>query len=138
MCHSGPMTRFAPSASTETSSSPSLLVTALTEAGATAEFTLARLWRPQVDESRWLEFLEAWRSDPSSRGILSARNQRGGVLGFVPWWRQPDLEHGESLLAGPFVVRELGVRPLVRDSLMQALDELSGQLGIQLRLIDGL
>jgi hypothetical protein len=58
------------------------------------------------------------------------------VLGFVPWWRQPDLEHGEILWAGPFVVRELGVRPLVRDSLTGALSDLSRQLGTGLRLTD--
>ena len=120
----------------ETATSPSLSISPLTAADATAEFSLARLWRPELDESRWQAFLNAWRSDPASRGILSARNQRGGVLGFVPWWRQPDLEHGEILWAGPFVVREMGVRPLVRDSLTGALNDLSRQLGTGLRLTD--
>ena len=128
------MTSSANPAPAETTKAPSLSISPLTEADATAEFTLACLWRPELDESRWQAFLQAWRSAPDSRGILTARNQRGGVLGFVPWWRQPDLEHGEILWAGPFVVRELGVRPLVRDSLTRALDDLSSQLGVGLRL----
>lgn len=118
----------------EPSKAPQLSIVPLTEADAPAEFTLACLWRPDLDESRWQAFLQAWRSAPESRGILTARNQRGGVLGFVPWWRQPDLELGESLWAGPFVVRELGGRPLVRDSLTRGLNELSSQMGIGLRL----
>ncbi|MCP6640397.1 hypothetical protein NL504_28170, partial [Klebsiella pneumoniae] len=68
-----------------------------------------------------------------SRGILSARNQRGGVLGFVSWWRQPDLEFGETLWVGPFVVREMGVRPLVRQSLAVELTALAHRLGARLR-----
>ena len=128
------MTSPASSAPAEASPPPGLTIAPLTAADATAEYSLARLWRPELDEPRWQAFLQAWRSDPDSRGILSARNQRGAVLGFVPWWRQPDLEHGEILWAGPFVVREMGVRPLVRDGLTKALDDLSGQLGIGLRL----
>lgn len=128
------MTSSATPAFAEASQAPQLSIAPLSEADATAEFSLACLWRPDLDESRWQAFLQAWRSAPESRGILTARNQRGGVLGFVPWWRQPDLEHGEILWAGPFVVREMGRRPLVRDSLTRALDDLSNQLGVGLRL----
>ena len=92
-----------------------------------------RLWRPNLEPAQWDAFLTAWRAAPESRGILSARNQRGGVLGFVSWWRQPDLEYGETLWAGPFVVREMGVRPLVRQSLAVELTALACQLGARLR-----
>jgi len=128
------MTPSAQSAPVEAQAAPSLTISPLSETDGTAEFTLACLWRPDIDESRWQAFLRAWRSAPESRGILTARNQRGGVLGFVPWWRQPDLEHGEILWAGPFVVRELGGRPLVRDSLTAALETLARQDGLKLRL----
>lgn len=115
------------------SDAPRLEVAPLNEAEALAAFALARLWRPNLEQVQWEAFLSAWRAAPDSRGILSARNQRGGVLGFVSWWRQPDLEYGETLWAGPFVVREMGVRPLVRQSLAVELTALAGQLGARLR-----
>lgn len=115
------------------SDAPRLEVAPLSEAEAPAAFALARLWRPYLEQDQWEAFLSAWRAAPDSRGILSARNQRGGVLGFVSWWRQPDLEYGETLWAGPFVVREMGVRPLVRQSLAVELTALAGQLGARLR-----
>ncbi|ANF55923.1 hypothetical protein DA69_07695 [Brevundimonas naejangsanensis] len=123
-----PMTesRLAPEA-------PRLEVSPLSKAEAPAAFALARLWRPSLEPAQWDAFLSAWRAAPESRGILSARNQRGGVLGFVSWWRQPDLEYGETLWAGPFVVREMGVRPLVRQSLAVELTALAAQLGARLR-----
>lgn len=130
------MTNVPSSIQKEPAEAPHLTVSALNQTDATAEFALARLWRPELDEVQWQSFLHDWRADPDSRGILSARNQRGGVLGFVPWWRQPDLEYGETLWAGPFVVRELGVRPLVRDSLMDQLKELAEQSGARLRLTE--
>ena len=105
---------------------PRLDVVPLTEAEAPAEFALARMWRPDLGADQW-------RAAPDSRGILSARSQRGGVLGFVSWWRQPDLEYGETLWAGPFVVREMGVRPLVRQSLAVELTALAHRLGAKLR-----
>jgi hypothetical protein len=91
------------------------------------------MWRPDLGADQWRVFLRDWRAAPDSRGILSARNQRGGVLGFVSWWRQPDLEYGETLWAGPFVVREMGVRPLVRQSLAVELTALAHRLGAKLR-----
>ncbi|WP_225212233.1 hypothetical protein [Brevundimonas guildfordensis] len=112
---------------------PRLEVSPLSKAEAPAAFALARLWRPNLEPAQWDAFLSAWRAAPESRGILSARNQRGGVLGFVSWWRQPDLEYGETLWAGPFVVREMGVRPLVRQSLAVELTALAAQLGARLR-----
>lgn len=115
------------------SSAPRLLVAPLSEAEAPAAFALARLWRPDLEPHQWEAFLWAWRAAPESRGIMTARNGRGGVLGFVSWWRQPDLEYGETLWAGPFVVRELGVRPLVRQSLAVELTALAGQMGARLR-----
>lgn len=115
---------------------PRLEVVPLTEQDAPAEFALARLWRPEIEPGRWRAFLRDWRAAPESRGILSARNARGGVLGFVSWWRQPDLEFGETLWAGPFVVREMGVRPLVRQSLAVELTALAARLGARLRYSD--
>lgn len=115
------------------SDAPRLEVAPLSEIEAPAAFALARLWRPNLEPPQWDAFLKAWRAAPESRGILSARNQRGGVLGFVSWWRQPDLEYGETLWAGPFVVREMGVRPLVRQSLAVELTALAGQFGARLR-----
>ena len=115
---------------------PRLDVVPLTEAEAPAEFALARMWRPDLGADQWRTFLHDWRAAPDSRGILSARSQRGGVLGFVSWWRQPDLEYGETLWAGPFVVREMGVRPLVRQSLAVELKALAHQLGARLRYVE--
>ena len=115
------------------SDAPRLEVAPLSEVEAPAAFALARLWRPNLEPAQWDAFLSAWRAAPESRGILSARNRRGGVLGFVSWWRQPDLEYGETLWAGPFVVREMGVRPLVRQSLAVELTALACQLGARLR-----
>ncbi|MET4683021.1 hypothetical protein [Brevundimonas faecalis] len=112
---------------------PRLDVVPLTEAEAPAEFALARMWRPDLGADQWRTFLRDWRAAPDSRGILSARSLRGGVLGFVSWWRQPDLEFGETLWAGPFVVREMGVRPLVRQSLAVELTALAHRLGARLR-----
>lgn len=115
---------------------PRLEVRPLTETEAPAEFVLARDWRPGLGAEQWRTFLRDWRAAPDSRGILSARNQRGGVLGFVSWWRQPDLEFGETLWAGPFVVREMGVRPLVRQSLAVELTALARRLGARLRYVE--
>ena len=112
---------------------PRLDVVPLTEAEAPAEFALARMWRPDLGADQWRTFLHDCPGRRASRGILSARNQRGGVLGFVSWWRQPDLEYGETLWAGPFVVREMGVRPLVRQSLAVELTALAHRLGAKLR-----
>src|SRR5690606_34510935 len=115
------------------SDAPRLEVAPLDEAEAPAAFALARLWRPNLAPAQWDAFLSAWRAAPESRGILSARNHRVGVLGFVSWWRQPDLEYGETLWVGPFVVREMGVRPLVRQSLAVELTALACRLGARLR-----
>lgn len=115
------------------SDAPRLEVAPLSEVEAPAAFALARLWRPSLEPAQWDAFLSAWRAAPENRGILSARNRRGGVLGFVSWWRQPDLEYGETLWAGPFVVREMGVRPLVRQSLAVEMTALATRLGARLR-----
>lgn len=115
------------------SSAPRLQVAPLGEAEAPAAFALARLWRPNLEPQQWDAFLSAWRAAPESRGIMTAHNGRGGMLGFVSWWRQPDLEYGETLWAGPFVVRELGVRPLVRQRLAVELTALAGQMDARLR-----
>ncbi len=117
-------------------SSPSLNIAPLSEADAPAAFALAQQWRPHLGADRWDNFLCDWKSDPDGRGILAAHNQRGGLLGFVCWWRQPDLEHGETLWAGPFVVHEMGVRPLVRQSLQDAVAELARESGANLVLRD--
>lgn len=113
---------------------PGLLVSPLHSDDETAAYALARWARPDLPPERWKNFLCDWRADPDSRGILVARNQRGGILGFVCWWRQPDLEHGETLWSGPFFVREMGVRPLVRDALEGELYQLSCAMGAALRI----
>ncbi|GAA0399634.1 hypothetical protein GCM10009093_27660 [Brevundimonas terrae] len=113
---------------------PGLLVSPLCSDDETAAYALARWAKPDLPPERWENFLCDWRADPDGRGILVARNQRGGILGFVCWWRQPDLEHGETLWAGPFFVREMGVRPLVRDALDQELQHLSRSMGAALRI----
>ena len=129
------MTESRPQQDVRWPDAPRLDVVPLTEAEAPAEFALARMWRPDLGAEQWRTFLHDWRAAPDSRGILSARNQRG-VLGFVSWWRQPDLEYGETLWAGPFVVREMGVRPLVRQSLAVELTALAHRLGAKLRYDD--
>lgn len=101
-----------------------------------AAYSLARWAKPELKAERWDNFLCDWRADPDSRGILVARNQRGGILGFVCWWRQPDLDLGETLWAGPFCVREMGVRPLVRDALTQELRMLAQGMKAGLRIAD--
>jgi len=111
-----------------------LLVSALKPDDETAAYALARWARPDLSNERWENFLCDWHADPDGRGILVARNQRGGILGFVCWWRLPDLEHGETLWAGPFFVREMGVRPLVRDALEHALYQLSCTTEATLRI----
>lgn len=113
---------------------PGLLVSPLLPDDEAAAYALARWAKPDLPVERWENFLCDWRADPDGRGILVARNQRGGILGFVCWWRQPDLEHGETLWAGPFFVREMGVRPLVRDALVQELDHLSIAMHAVLRI----
>ena len=100
----------------------------------TAAYALARWAKPDLASERWENFLCDWRSDPDGRGILVSRNQRGGILGFVCWWRQPDLEHGETVWAGPFFVREMGVRPLVRAALEHELQQLASSVGSALRI----
>lgn len=103
---------------------------------ATAAYSLALWARPDLPAERWDRFLNDWRADPDGRGILVARNQRGGILGFVCWWKQPDLDHGETLWAGPFFVREMGVRPLVRDALTHAVQQLALSTRAALRITD--
>lgn len=116
---------------------PGLTIAPLAEAQAPAAFALARQWRPGIDAERWDNFLCDWKSDPDGRGILAVHNRRGGLLGFVCWWRQPDLTHGEILWAGPFIVHEMGVRPLVRQSLFDAVTDLARQGGLVLHIHDG-
>lgn len=116
--------------------SPGLVIAPLSEAHAPAAFALARMWRPHLPAERWDNFLCDWKADPDGRGILAAHNQRGGLLGFVCWWRQPDLEHGERLWAGPFITLERGVRPLVRQYLMQAAAELAASMNAILQIHD--
>ncbi len=74
------------------SDAPRLEVAPLSEAEAPAAFALARLWRPNLEPAQWDAFLTAWRAAPESRGILSARNKRGGGRGVVRRWRKPELE----------------------------------------------
>lgn len=100
-----------------------LNVTPLGPDDETAAYSLALWAKPELTQERWDNFLCDWRSHPDSRGILVARNQRGAILGFVLWWQQPDLDHGETVWAGPFYVREMGVRPLVRDALEHSLQQ---------------
>lgn len=95
---------------------------------------LARTARPDLTLDRWRGFDGDWRRDGDQRGVVAARNTRGALLGLAFWWRQPDLEAGQALWAGPIVVRELGVRPLVRRAMLQALTEAAGRLGARLRL----
>lgn len=114
---------------------PELRVEALPadDAGAWA---LARTWLPGLGEDAWRGFVGRWLGGAGGRGLLTARSARGGVLGFVPWWTQPDLEQGEVLMAGPFVVRELGVRPLVRQALLERLRTIAADQALPVRLID--
>lgn len=100
-----------------------------------AAYGLALWAKPDLEASRWENFLCDWRADPDGRGILVARNQRGGILGFVCWWRQPDLDHGETVWAGPLVVREMGVRPLVREALEFELHQLASSMRAALRIL---
>ena len=100
-----------------------------------AAYGLALWAKPDLPIERWENFLCDWRADPDSRGIMVARNQRGGILGFVCWWRQPDLDHGETVWAGPFCVREMGVRPLVRDALEHELHQLAASMRAALRIV---
>lgn len=95
---------------------------------------LARLACPDLSLERWRAFDGDWRRAIDVRGVAAARNGRGALLGLAFWWRQPDLEAGEALWVGPVVARELGVRPLVRRALLQALTEAAGRLGARLRL----
>lgn len=115
---------------------PGLVITPLSEANAPAAFALAQMWRPNLPAERWDNFLCDWKADPDGRGILAAHNQRGGLLGFVCWWRQPDLEYGERLWAGPFITLERGVRPLVRLRLTDAVRELAASMNAVLQIHD--
>lgn len=103
------------------------------DAGAWA---LARTWRPDLAEQDWRGFVDRWLAGGGERGLLTARSARGGVLGFVTWWTQPDLDRGEVLLAGPFVVRELGVRPLVQQALLKQLGAMARERTLSLRVLD--
>lgn len=100
-----------------------------------AAYSLALWAKPDLQADRWENFLCDWRADPDGRGIMVARNQRGGILGFVCWWRQPDLDYGETVWAGPFFVREMGVRPLVRDALEHELQQLAASMRAALRIV---
>ena len=113
---------------------PGLLITPLGPDDISAAYTLALWAKPDLAPERWENFLCDWRSDPDGRGILVARNRRGGILGFVCWWRQPDLEHGEIVWGGPFFVREMGVRPLVRAALEMELQSLASSMRAGLRI----
>ena len=115
--------------------SSGLIIKPLGPDDASAAFSLALWAKPDLQMDRWENFLCDWRADPDGRGILVARNQRGGTLGFVCWWRQPDLEHGETVWAGPFVVREMGVRPLVREALESELHQLACSMRAALRIL---
>ncbi|WP_461343519.1 hypothetical protein [Brevundimonas sp. GN22] len=112
-----------------------LIIKPLGPDDATAAYSLAVWAKPDLEESRWQNFLCDWRADPDGRGILVARNQRGGILGFVCWWRQPDLDHGETVWAGPLFVREMGVRPLVREALECELHQLASSMRAALRIL---
>lgn len=113
---------------------PALTIAPLGPDDASAAYTLAVWAKPGLAAERWENFLCDWRADPDGRGILVARNQRGGILGFVCWWRQPDLDHGEIVWAGPFWVHEMGVRPLVREALEKELAELAKSMRAGLRI----
>lgn len=115
---------------------PGLVIAPLSEEHAPAAFALAQMWRPHLPPERWDNFLCDWKADPDGRGILAAHNQRGGLLGFVCWWRQPDLEHGQRLWAGPFITLERGVRPLVRQNLVQAANDLAASMKAVLQIHD--
>lgn len=114
---------------------PRLCVRPLEPDDAAAAYGLALWAKPDLPPERWENFLCDWRADPDGRGILVARNQRGGILGFVCWWRQPDLDYGETLWAGPFFVREMGVRPIVREALNHALGQLAASMRAALRIV---
>ena len=124
------------SLSCPTPPTPGLVISPLSEENAPAAFALAQMWRPHLPAERWDNFLCDWKADPDGRGILAAHNQRGGLLGFVCWWRQPDLEHGERLWAGPFITLERGVRPLVRLGLTDAVRELAASMNAVLQIHD--
>lgn len=123
-----------PPASIETSNE--LKIAPLQEDEALAAFTLAQLRNPELELDRWDNFLCDWRADPDGRGILAAYNLRGSILGLACWWRQPDLHHGQTLWAGPFFVHEMGVRPLVRESLIAALEDIALSSHAKLKLAD--
>jgi len=109
-------------------SAPALTIAPLSDDDEAAAFALARIEYPDLVQERWDNFLCDWKTDPDGRGILAASNQRGAILGFVCWWVQPDLERGQCLYAAPFVTHERGVRPIVRQSLTQALSTLAKQI----------
>lgn len=97
-------------------------------------FLVARTTCPNLTLERWRAFDGDWRKEGDRRGVAAARNGRGALLGLAFWWRQPDLEAGEALWAGPIVARELGVRPIVRRALLQGVAAVAERLGARLRL----
>lgn len=109
-------------------SAPALTIVPLGDDDEAAALALARIEYPELVQQQWDDFLCNWKTDPYSRGILAARNQRGAILGFVCWWVQPDLECGQRLYAAPFVTHERGVRPIVRQSLVNALSIIAAQI----------
>lgn len=108
-----------------TQGAPALTITPLGDDDEAAAFALARIEYPELVQERWDNFLCDWKTDQDGRGILAARNLRGAILGFVCWWVQPDLACGQRLSAAPFVTHERGVRPIVRQSLVNALSVLA-------------
>lgn len=117
---------------------PALRVDPIVEAGAAEAFVLARARLAGLAPDRWAAFLRAWETPDLERGIMGARNPRGTLLGLASWWRQPDPQRGRALWADVIAVREIGVRPLVRDALLRALETMARARGDRLRIaVDG-
>jgi len=97
-------------------------------------FVLARHWLSDLVPERWNAFIAAWEAGGTGRGLMEARNQRGALLGIAAWWRLPDLRHGETLWAEVIAIRELGVRPIVREALLSELQRMARAGGQVLRM----
>lgn len=111
-----------------------LTVDLLPASRAPEAFVLACHGLGNLVPERWNAFMAAWVTAGSERGLVGASNQRGALLGIATWWRLPDLRHGETLWADLIAIRELGVRPIVREALVTKLQMMAHAGGQALRL----
>lgn len=106
---------------------PSLNVRALDEQAARAAYALAQAQVEGLDRDVWSRFVERASEPASDRGLLVAENQRGALLALAQWWREPDLRQQTALWAELLVIRELGVRPIVRHAVLDRLRQIAGK-----------